>query len=67
MKEITEEKIKNENKERNEQYNKIRNINANNLDDLDALYFWDKVEMKPKRSYSTGKVIPYLPIININK
>ena len=67
MKEIPEEKIKNENKERNEQYNKIRNINANNLDDLDALYFWDKVEMKPKRSYSTGKVIPYLPIINIKK
>ena len=53
--------------ENNEQYKKIKNINLNNLDDLDALYFWDKVEMKPKRSYSTGKVIPYLPIININK
>ena len=51
----------------NEQYYKIRKINENNLNDLDALYFWDKVDMKPKRSYSTGKVIPYLPIININK
>ena len=66
MKEIPEKKII-ENKEKNEQYNKIRNINANNLDDLDALYFWDKVEMKPQRSYSSGKVIPYLPIISINK
>ena len=66
IKEIPEQKI-NENKEKNEQYNKIRNINANNLDDLDALYFWDKVEMKPQRSYSTGKVIPYLPLIKINK
>ena len=66
MKEIQEKKII-ENKEKNEQYNKIRNINANNLDDLDALYFWDKVEMKPQRSYSSGKVIPYLPIISINK
>ena len=56
-----------EKKEKNEQYNKIKNINANNLDDLDALYFWDKVEMKPQRSYSSGKVIPYLPIISINK
>ena len=66
MKEIPEKKII-ENKEKNEQYNKIRNINAKNLDDLDALYFWDKVEMKPQRSYSSGKVIPYLPIISINK
>ena len=66
MKEIQEKKII-ENKEKNEQYNKIRNINAKNLDDLDALYFWDKVEMKPQRSYSSGKVIPYLPIIRINK
>ena len=56
-----------EKKEESEQYNKIKNLNINNLDDLDALYFWDKVEMKPQRSYSTGKVIPYLPIININK
>ena len=54
-------------KENNEQYYKIRKINENNLDDLDALYFWDKIDMKPQRSYSTGKVIPYLPIININK
>ena len=66
MKEIQEKKII-ENKEKNEQYNKIRNINAKNLDDLDALYFWDKIEMKPQRSYSSGKVIPYLPIISINK
>ena len=62
-----DEKISiNVNKE-SEQYIKIRNINANNLNDLDALYFWDKVEMKPQRSYSTGKVIPYLPIISIKK
>jgi hypothetical protein len=54
-------------KENNEQYYKIKKINENNLDDLDALYFWDKIDMKPQRSYSTGKVIPYLPIININK
>ena len=45
-----DEKISiNVNKE-SEQYIKIRNINANNLNDLDALYFWDKVEMKPQRS-----------------
>ena len=51
-------------KDRNkmEQYDKIRAINEKNLDDLDALYFFDKIEMKPKRAFSSGKIIPFLPI-----
>ena len=48
-------------KEKDDQYNKIRKINQNNLDDLDALYFFDKIEMKPQRSFSSGKIIPFLP------
>jgi len=48
------------------QNNKIKKINAKNLDDLDALYFFDKIEMKPQRSFSGGKNIPFLPI-NIKK
>ena len=31
---------------------KIFKINKNNLDDLDALYFFDKIKMEPQRSYS---------------
>ena len=27
-------------------------MNKNNLDDLDALYFFDKIKMAPQRSYS---------------
>ena len=41
---------------------KIRKINEKNLDDLDALYFFDKIEMKPKSSFSTEKNIPMLLI-----
>ena len=48
------------------QNNKIKKINEKNLDDLDALYFFDKIEMKPQRSFSGGKNIPFLPI-NIKK
>ena len=47
------------NKGKNSQFNKIRKINENNLDDLDALYFFDKIEMKPQRSFSCG--ISFLP------
>ena len=54
-------------KDKNEQFYKISNINMNNLDDLDALYFFDKIAMKPKRFHSAGKIIPFLPIINIHK
>lgn len=31
---------------------KIYKFNKNNLDDLDALYFFDKIKMEPQRSYS---------------
>ena len=31
---------------------KIFNLNKNNLGDLDALYFFDKIEIKHKRSFS---------------
>ena len=54
-------------KEKSTQFNKITNINMNNLDDLDSLYFFDKIEMRPQRSYSCGKVIPFLPIHKIFK
>ena len=53
--------------EKTEQYIKIKNLNMNNLDDLDSLYFLDKINMKPKRAYSHCKIIPFLPINNINK
>ena len=53
--------------EKTEQFNKIKNINMNNLDDLDSLYFFDKIYMKPRRAYSHGKNIPFLSINNINK
>ena len=46
----------------NEQFIKIKTINENNLDDLDALYFFDKVKMKEKKSFSCGKIIPFLQI-----
>ena len=44
------------------QNNKIKKINERNLDDLDALYFFDKIEAKPNRSFSGGKMVPILPI-----
>ena len=31
---------------------KIYKMNKNNLNDLDALYFFDKIKMTPQRSYS---------------
>ena len=49
-------------KNKDEQNDKIKRINEQNLDDLDALYFFDKVESKPQRSFSSGKFIPLLPI-----
>ena len=54
-------------KEKNDQYNKIKFINESNLEDLDALYFFDKIEMKPQKSFSYGKIIPFLPINNLKK
>ena len=44
------------------QYNKIKKINEKNIDDLDALYFFDKIETKPQRSFSGGELIPLLPL-----
>ena len=49
-------------KNNDEQNNKIKKINEKNLDDLDALYFFDKIETKHQRSFSSGKFIPLLPI-----
>ena len=43
-----------------EQNHKILKLNEQNLDDLDALYFFDKVNMNCKRSSSLG--IPLIPI-----
>ena len=51
----------------NEQFQKIIKINENNLDDLDALYFFDKIDMKPKRALSCDKIIPFLPISKLKK
>ena len=59
--------IKKYDKEKNDQYNKIKFINESNLEDLDALYFFDKIEMKPQKSFSYGKIIPFLPINNLKK
>ena len=53
-------------KNNEDHYNKIKKINEKNLDDLEALYFFDKIETKPKRAFSGGKLIPILPI-NIRK
>ncbi len=39
---------------------KILNLNKSNLGDLDALYFFDKIEMKHKRSFSQN--IPFLKL-----
>lgn len=51
---------KKENYENDEQNIKVFKLNEQNLNDLDALYFFDKVNMKIKRSYS--KRIPLIPI-----
>jgi uncharacterized coiled-coil protein SlyX len=51
----------------NEQFQKIIKINENNLDDLDALYFFDKIDMKPKRALSCDKIIPFLQINMVMK
>ena len=46
--------------EKNDSQNyKIKKLNEKNLDDLDALYFFDKVKPKNK---STNKKIPILPL-----
>jgi hypothetical protein len=42
-------------------------INENNSDDLDALYFFDKIDMKPKRALSCDKIIPFLQISMVMK
>ena len=42
-------------------------MNESNLDDLDALYFFDKIDMKPQRAFSCGKIIPFLPINILKK
>ena len=54
-------------KGKNEQYIKIRKINENNLDDLDALYFFDKIDVKPQRAFSCDKIIPFLPFSKLKK
>ena len=41
---------------------KIFNLNKKNLDDLDSLYFFDKINMKNQRTLS--RKIPLLPIKN---
>ena len=43
---------------------KLYKLNEKNLDDLDALYFFDKINTKCKRSSSRG--IPLIPIIENN-
>ena len=50
------------NKGKEAQFNKIKKINENNLDDLDSLYFFDNIYMKPQRSLSCSKFIPFLNI-----
>lgn len=40
-----------------DQNEKILKLNKNNLEDLDALYFYDKVKMKPKKSVSIPKIL----------
>ena len=42
---------------------KIFKMNKNNLDDLDALYFFDKIKMAPQRSYSEIE----MPSLNLFK
>ena len=43
-----------------EQNHKILKLNEKNLDDLDALYFFDKINMDCQQSSSRG--IPLIPI-----
>ena len=57
-------KEKNNEEEEEEQNYKVFKLNEKNLDDLDALYFFDKVNMKIKRSSSKG--IPLIPIKDNN-
>ena len=63
-----EVQLKNQNthKYKSSENEKIINLNKNNLCDLDALYFFDKVEMSPAKSASS-KNIPILKLgINLN-
>ena len=54
--------IKNKVEKQEQEYNnKVFKLNKKNLDDLDALYFFDKINMKNKRASS--KEIPLIPII----
>ena len=39
---------------------KIYNINKNNLDDLEALYFFDKINLNHKRSFSHN--VPFIKL-----
>lgn len=39
---------------------KIYNINKNNLDDLEALYFFDKINLNHKRSFSYN--VPFIKL-----
>lgn len=55
----------NNNAEINIQHNHILDLNKNNLGDLDALYFFDKVESHP-RSSSFSKLIPRLELNSNN-
>ena len=41
----------------NEQNQKIFKLNEKNLEDLDALYFYDKVKMDKKKSVSIPKIL----------
>ena len=62
--------IKNKDKNdkgKGEQFDKIKKLNESNLDDLEALYFFDKIDMKPQRAFSCGKIIPFLPINILKK
>ena len=53
----------------NEQNQKIFKLNEKNLEDLDALYFYDKVKMDKKKSVSIKEKdnIQYIPKILIKQ
>ena len=44
-------------KVKTEQNDKILKLNEKNLEDLDALYFYDKVKMNKKKSISIPKIL----------
>ena len=57
-------KMKKENYGKGDFNYKLLKLNEKNLDDLDALYFFDKVNDKCKRPSSIG--LPLIPIIENN-